>query len=68
VDIAERIRHALESTSPIFNGRRAMITASLGVATFPDDGDSADGVLHTADQRMYEAKQAGGNSVISASA
>jgi len=66
--VAERIRQVLESTSPIFSDSRTMITASLGVATFPEDGDSADAVLHAADQRMYAAKQAGGNSVILATA
>lgn len=31
---------------------------SIGHATFPNDGDSMDALLHTADTRMYEIKRA----------
>jgi diguanylate cyclase (GGDEF)-like protein len=35
------------------------ITASLGVALFPDHADGPDGVLHAADGALYAAKDAG---------
>jgi diguanylate cyclase (GGDEF)-like protein len=35
------------------------LTASIGVALYPDHGDDADMVLKAADQALYEAKQAG---------
>jgi diguanylate cyclase (GGDEF)-like protein len=34
-------------------------TISMGVATWPADGDSEDSLLARADERLYEAKQAG---------
>lgn len=32
------------------------LTASFGIATFPDDADSKDKILQTADERMYKVK------------
>lgn len=34
------------------------VSASVGIARFPEDGDSADGLLRAADQAMYAAKDA----------
>ena len=42
-------------------GQEAMITASIGVATFPADGDNAEALLGAADAAMYRAKQSGRN-------
>ena len=39
------------------------VTASFGVATFPEDGVEAKDLLKTADERMYSAKAAGRNQV-----
>ena len=38
-----------------------MITASIGVTLFPDDGADADTLLRHADQALYAAKEAGRN-------
>jgi len=32
------------------------LTASLGVASYPEDGDTAGALLERADQRMYQIK------------
>ncbi len=42
-------------------GHEAMITASIGIATFPADGDNAEALLGAADAAMYRAKQSGRN-------
>jgi diguanylate cyclase (GGDEF)-like protein len=39
------------------------ITASFGIASFPRDGTSSEGLLVTADERMYNAKRNGKNSI-----
>jgi len=42
-------------------GREAFITASIGVATFPTDGEGADTLLKCADVAMYRAKESSRN-------
>ncbi len=57
---AERIRKAIESVELEKIGH---ITASLGVATFPDHSDDIDVLLEITDQAMYESKWNGRNRV-----
>lgn len=45
------------------NGEEAHVTISLGVATFPHDGESATDIIEAADKRLYEAKNRGRNQV-----
>jgi diguanylate cyclase (GGDEF)-like protein len=44
------------------------VTVSLGVATFPDHGTTADALIRAADKVLYDAKHKGRNRVVSASA
>jgi diguanylate cyclase (GGDEF)-like protein/PAS domain S-box-containing protein len=39
------------------------LSASIGVALFPHDGEDAQQLLHNADQAMYAAKESGGHKV-----
>ena len=39
------------------------LTASVGVASLPDDGTTADTLLEASDRAMYQVKRAGGNRV-----
>lgn len=41
-------------------GRRVRVSASIGVALFPDHGDTLDALLHHADAAMYRVKSGGG--------
>ena len=43
------------------NGERTFVTASIGIASFPTDGDYVDALLGAADAAMYRAKQSGRN-------
>ena len=40
------------------------LTVSIGAARFPGDGDSVSEVLARADERLYQAKQAGRNRIV----
>ena len=39
------------------------VTISLGVSTFPYDGDNAPAIIEAADKRLYNAKNNGRNQV-----
>jgi diguanylate cyclase (GGDEF)-like protein len=58
-EVAERIRTRVEAEE--FPGRR--ITVSIGIAEFPTDGYTAEAVISSADEALYEAKRAGRNRV-----
>ena len=62
MDIAERIRTAL---GPAFQLRDCPVhvSASIGVAIFPIDGEDIEQLAKAADHAMYLAKKAGGNRI-----
>lgn len=43
------------------NGQKYYVTASVGVAVFPDDGEDSDTLVKNADLAMYKAKELGKN-------
>lgn len=45
------------------NGKDTNVTISLGVSTFPKDGDTAETIIASADKRLYDAKNNGRNQV-----
>jgi diguanylate cyclase (GGDEF)-like protein len=55
--IAERIRAGVETATPV--------TVSIGAAIYPDDGANVDALFAAADERLYAAKKAGRNRVVS---
>ena len=56
--IAEHVIQVLHQPFPI-EGHDLSIGASIGIALFPDDGDSVDKLLRSADSALYAAKAAG---------
>jgi diguanylate cyclase (GGDEF)-like protein len=64
VEMAERIRKAVETSRFDVRTGDANITVSVGVASYPDDGGNLDVILDKADKAMYRAKQGGRNRVI----
>lgn len=45
----------------MIQGHEIVISASVGIAIYPDDGEDATTLLRNADLAMYEAKSSGGN-------
>ena len=57
---ARKILRALTAPHSIDNKNLA-INVSIGVSTYPSDGQDAEGLINRADNAMYEAKQRGRN-------
>jgi diguanylate cyclase (GGDEF)-like protein len=65
--VAEHLRAGIESLAPVDNGRPiGSVTASFGVAAFPDQGTEPDQLLRSADEALYVAKGEGRNRVVAA--
>ena len=63
--IAERLRESVENQSVRLSADIAVdfVRASIGIAIYPDNGDSMEGVVTAADHAVYAAKDLGGNKV-----
>jgi len=63
---AERLRSSVEGHPFPHREKQPLgtLTISIGIATFPDDGDSRDEVLEAADQALLKAKREGRNRVL----
>jgi diguanylate cyclase (GGDEF)-like protein/PAS domain S-box-containing protein len=59
-EIAQKILSAIKDPINIAN-HELYITASIGIAVYPDDGDSVDVLTRHADAAMYHAKNSGRN-------
>lgn len=59
--VAERVHEALRDAHIEIPGAPARIGVSIGIATAPQDGDTAAALMHAADLAMYQAKFAGGH-------
>ncbi|MCU7935332.1 MAG: EAL domain-containing protein [Candidatus Thiodiazotropha sp. (ex Dulcina madagascariensis)] len=58
--VAESLLDRFRGTFQL-NGRDLVLTASLGIAVFPGDGENAAELLRNADTAMYHAKEQGRN-------
>lgn len=62
---AKDIRRGIEEdVMVVHNGERLRVTASLGVASFPLDGEDVGNLVATADKALYRAKEGGRNRVV----
>jgi diguanylate cyclase (GGDEF)-like protein len=64
LELAERVRHAIETTAlELRGGEVACVTASAGVATYPTGSPDDALLVEHADRALYESKRAGRNRV-----
>lgn len=60
--VAERILSSLNEPV-MLAGNRVVVTSSIGISIYPDDGDCIDTLLKHADAAMYQVKDKGRNGV-----
>ena len=60
--IADRIGEQLRQPLP-YKGHEFVITPSIGVSVFPDDGENVEDLLKNADVAMYQSKDAGRDTI-----
>lgn len=65
-EVAERLRRVIQEHYFLKeeNQPNKTLTVSIGVATYPADAVSKEGLIDKADKAMYEAKRAGRNKVV----
>ncbi|MGB5812619.1 MAG: diguanylate cyclase, partial [Polyangiales bacterium] len=61
--LAERVREELANTEVVTELGTLKVTASLGVATFPDHASTGEALFAQSDKALYEAKHRGRNQV-----
>ena len=59
--LARRVQERIESLSFNFGNAPTRMTASLGIALYPDDASTSELLIAHADQAMYQAKNGGKN-------
>lgn len=64
-EAAERLRAAISTATVATAEATVRVTASFGVATSPDDGETPQELVNAADAAMYRAKRAGKDRVSS---
>jgi diguanylate cyclase (GGDEF)-like protein/PAS domain S-box-containing protein len=63
--VAEKIRAALNRPFDLA-GQKLQIASSIGIATYPEDGEEKQHLIRHADEAMYGAKKNGGNQLLTA--
>ena len=66
-EVAERIR-ARFADEAVQTADGLAITLSIGIAEYPQHGDTAESIISAADAALYQAKRGGRNRVVSATA
>lgn len=60
----ENVQLALSRTDFLAEeGHQVQVSASYGIANFPDDASDLKGILHSADMSMYDSKDKGKNAI-----
>lgn len=66
-EVAERIRSQVAAMTLSDDAGAVVVTVSIGVAAFPEHGDTPEAVIASADSALYHAKRNGRNRVVLAS-
>ncbi len=63
LEVAERIRKAVENTAINMEGNQIKTTVSIGVASYPEYASDLDELLRKVDRALYQSKESGRNTV-----
>lgn len=63
-EVAERVRHAVESYDFAVKSGSIKLTISIGVSSFPEMTEDPEVLIEFADKALYQAKQTGRNKVM----
>ena len=66
LEVARDLRRTVEEHSFERDGVVTNPTLSVGVATFPENGENSDDLTYAADRALYRAKNSGGDAVVAA--
>lgn len=65
---ARMVKQSIETTTEGLNmDQDFVVSASIGIAHFPENGNSRDAILKAVDDALYQAKQRGRNQIVVAS-
>ena len=64
LQLAERIRQDIADLTFSFEDESVRLTISLGIASFPEDGQEKSEIIELADQALYKAKKQGRNQTV----
>jgi len=63
-NVAERVRRRIEAWRPEIDGHPISVTASFGIAAYPEsEAENAEDLVRRADRALYRAKRTGKNRV-----
>jgi diguanylate cyclase (GGDEF)-like protein len=68
LEVAERMRRAIEEAPFAADDGRVPCTVSIGAASFPEHGRTLDALMSRADRALYQAKSGGRNRIEQAAA
>ncbi|HEX5827812.1 MAG TPA: GGDEF domain-containing protein, partial [Candidatus Limnocylindrales bacterium] len=57
--LAEKIRQGVAADGPVVDGTRIPTSVSVGLVTYPADGETVGALLERADEAMYRSKRTG---------
>jgi EAL domain-containing protein (putative c-di-GMP-specific phosphodiesterase class I) len=66
-DLLESIRQPIQLGKQVMGTQALQVSASMGIAIYPDDGADCSALWRDADTAMYRAKQDGGSRVVAVS-
>jgi diguanylate cyclase (GGDEF)-like protein len=64
LEVAERIRGMVTTEALNSASEKTAVTVSIGVAAFPEHGETPEAIIASADNALYRAKRSGRNQVV----